>query len=223
MARVAAVTRLLRELRAEGITDPRVLAAISKIPRELFVPADCHQHAYSNIPLPIGHGQTISQPYVVALMTQALHLTGVEKVLEVGTGSGYQCAVLAETAGQVVSLERITDLASAARDRLERLGYRNVQVRAGDGSVGCPDDAPFDAIVVTAASPRTSVALIEQLTDDGRLVLPVGSLFSQELLLYTMIHGEAKCTRLGPVRFVPLVGDTAWSAAEARAFLDERY
>lgn len=202
--------RLLEELSREGITDPRVLDAIRRVPRERFVPEECRPYAYRNIPLPIGHGQTISQPFVVALMTQALQLRGTEKVLEVGTGSGYQSAILGELARRVVSLERIESLAEAARGRLAELGYSNVQVLVGDGSVGFPPEAPFDAIIVTAASPRVPQPLLEQLAEGGRLIVPVGSAHSQELLLYSLRGERLSASRLGPVRFVPLVGEAGW-------------
>jgi protein-L-isoaspartate(D-aspartate) O-methyltransferase len=210
--------RLLRELRSEGIIDSRVLAAIERVPRELFVPSSCRSHAFRNIPLPIGEGQTISQPFVVALMTQALALTGGETVLEVGTGSGYQTAILAELVGRVLSIERIEILAAGAADRLARLGYSNVEIRVGDGSQGCPDSAPFDAILVTAACPRTPQPLLGQLADSGRLVVPVGSLCSQNLLIYTNQKGNITSRRLASVCFVPLIGSAAWHEQEAKSY-----
>lgn len=210
------VDRLLRELRSEGITDPRVLAVIRAVPREIFVPPECRAHAFRNSPLPIGDGQTISQPFVVALMTEALRLTGVEKVLEIGTGSGYQCAVLAELSGRVISIERIEALATAARWRLDALGYTNVDVRVGDGSLGCPEEAPFDAIIVTAAAPRAPEPLLQQLGEGGRLVTPIGSLASQHLMLFRKETGKIASVRLGPVQFVPLVGESAWREEEVR-------
>lgn len=215
------MARLLQELRHEGINDPGVLAAVEKVPRELFVPPECRSHALRNIPLPIGCGQTISQPYVVALMTQALSLTGSERVLEVGTGSGYQCAILAELCQMVVSIERFEPLASSARTLLERLGYSNVQVVVGDGSLGYPDLAPYDAIMVTAASPRAPQPLIDQLADEGRLVLPVGSHYSQQLMLYFKRGDKLLSHRLGSVRFVPLVGEAGWKDREAEDFLQD--
>ncbi len=215
--------RLITELQEEGITDPRVLDALKRVPREQFVPIECRPHALRNVPLPIGAGQTISQPFVVALMTQALALTGVESVLEVGTGSGYQCAVLAELSKKVFSIERFESLASSARERLSQLGYQNVEVLVGDGSLGCPEHAPYDAIVVTAAAPRVPKPLLEQLAEGGRLVLPVGSHRSQELLLHTMRSGRPVPRRLGPVRFVPLIGEAAWREHEARSFLEDSW
>jgi len=215
------LARLLQELKSEGINDPRVLDAMAKVPRELFVPPEYRSHALRNIPLPIGEGQTISQPYIVALMTQALSLTGSENVLEVGTGSGYQCAILAELSRHVVSIERIESLAASARKRLSQLGYSNVEVLVGDGSLGYPEQAPYDAIMVTAASPRVPQPLLDQLAEGGRLVLPVGSHYSQELVLHIKLPGRVATHRLGAVRFVPLIGQAGWKEREAEAIRDE--
>lgn len=213
--------RLLQELNREGINDPRVLGALERVPRELFVPSEYRSQALLNIPLPIGHGQTISQPYVVAVMTQALSLTGSESVLEVGTGSGYQCAVLAELCRNVTSIERIDSLATSARALLARLGYPNVDIRVGDGSQGCPDRAPFDAIMVTAASPSVPQALVDQLADGGRLILPVGPHHTQELALHIKRAEGLVSHQLGGVRFVPLIGTAGWKEQDAESFRQE--
>ncbi len=213
--------RLLEELRREGITDPRVLSALGSVPREAFVPPECRGHAYRNIPLPIGDGQTISQPFVVALMTQALQLSGTEKVLEVGTGSGYQSAILVELGVEVFSLERIESLARSALGRLTALGYGSVRIRVGDGSLGWPEEAPFDAIIVTAACPRAPESLLNQLAEDGRMVLPMGSLAAQDLRLLRKEGGRVSSHLLGPVRFVPLIGMDAWNEDQAKYSLGD--
>ena len=201
---------LLRGLRGE-IWDRRVLQAMERVPRELFVePGDQHL-AYANIPLPIAHGQTISQPYIVALMTQALFLRGKEKVLEIGTGTGYQTAILAELSRQVVSVERFETLAERARQRLKLLGYANVEVHVGNGTLGWPQDAPYQAIIVTAGAPRVPQELLDQMDDGGRLVIPVGSRFDQELLLLVRRGDELERHNLGACRFVPLTGQAGWS------------
>jgi len=207
--------RLERELRREGVLDPRVLQAMARVPRDLFVPSECRNHAWRNSALPIGEGQTISQPLVVGLMTQALKLLGKEKVLEVGTGSGYQCAVLAELSHAVVSIERIEPLATSARGRLTNLGYTNARVVVGDGTVGHPEEAPYDAIIVTAATPRVPKPLLDQLAENGRLILPVGSHTSQDLVLYIRHEGRTTTDHLGSVRFVPLIGEAGWKEREA--------
>jgi protein-L-isoaspartate(D-aspartate) O-methyltransferase len=188
--------------------DPRVVAALAKVPREAFVPADLAARAYDNRPLPIGHGQTISQPLIVAVMTHLLHLGPQARVLEVGTGSGYQTAILAELAKEVVTIEVIEDLATAAAARLEELGYQNVDCRVGDGAAGCPERAPFDGIMVTAAAPSMPQALVEQLAPGGRLVIPLGrDPLSQELLLVEKdAEGAVHERHLFPVAFVPLTG-----------------
>lgn len=203
---------LARQLRLEGIVDERVLAAIAHVRREMFVAPEHRQHAYKNIPLPIGDGQTISQPYVVALMTQALALCGTERVLEVGTGSGYQAALLAELAREVVSLERFESLAERASRRLFALGYTNVEVHTADGTLGWPPRAPYNGIVVTAAAPQVPPCLVEQLAEKGRLVIPVGPIASQELIVLSKEGGRCVSRSLGPVRFVPLVGKDGWAA-----------
>jgi protein-L-isoaspartate(D-aspartate) O-methyltransferase len=193
------------QIAARGVRDPRVLAALRKVPRHLFVPEAAAGAAYDDHPLPIGHGQTISQPYIVAFMTEALGLRGGETVLEVGTGSGYQAAVLAEIAARVYSIEIVDALAAEARERLRRLGYATVEVRAGDGYAGWPEAAPFDAIMVTAAAPRIPEPLKQQLRDGGRLVLPVGDEY-QELIVVTRRGASFEERRVLPVRFVPMTG-----------------
>jgi protein-L-isoaspartate(D-aspartate) O-methyltransferase len=188
--------------------DPRVTAALAKVPREQFVPADLATRAYDNRPLPIGHGQTISQPLIVAVMTHLLRLQPAARVLEVGTGSGYQTAILAELAKEVVTVEVIEALAAVAETRLRALGYRNVEFRTGDGATGCPERAPFDAIIVTAAAGTIPQALIDQLAPGGRLVIPIGGdPLAQDLFLAEKNHdGGVQRRRLFPVAFVPLTG-----------------
>ncbi len=193
------------QLRARGVRDPRVLEAMARVPRHLFVPETERAYAYADEPLPIGSGQTISQPYIVAYMTEALGLSGDEKVLEVGTGSGYQTAVLAELAREVLTIEVIDSLSRAAQERLERAGCRNIRFRVGDGSAGWPEEAPFDAIMVTAAAPRIPEALEAQLGPEGRMVIPVGTDL-QELSLVRRGRKGLQRERLIGVRFVPLVG-----------------
>jgi protein-L-isoaspartate(D-aspartate) O-methyltransferase len=207
-------THLIAALRREGVDDPRVIDALMAVPREAFVPAEHRPRAYANVPLPIGEGQTISQPLVVGLMTQALRLSGRERVLEVGTGSGYQAAVLSRLAARIVSVERISALAERARLVLLRLGYANVEVHVSNGSLGWPSGAPYDAIVVTAAAPAVPPALIDQLGEGGRLVIPVGGRAAQHLALVVR-HGRRTDTHaLGPVRFVPLLGEGGWTPEE---------
>lgn len=199
------------QLVGRGITDSRVLDAMRKVPRHHFVDEALQDQAYNDHPLPIGDKQTISQPYIVALMTEILRLTGGEKVLEIGTGSGYQGAVLAELAGRVFSIERHPGLAYRANQILQKLGYTNVIIRVGDGSMGWPDDAPFDGIIVTAGTPKIPQPLIDQIAVGGRLVVPVGDRFSQELVLVERSREGVKHTNLGGVRFVDLVGKWGWS------------
>ena len=193
------------QIEGRGVRDARTLAAMRKVPRHLFVPAALAREAYADHPLPIGHSQTISQPYIVAFMTEALALKGGETVLEVGTGSGYQAAVLAEIAAHVYTIEIVAPLAEEARERLARLGYRNVLVRAGDGYQGWPEKAPFDAVMVTAAAPRVPEPLRQQLKDGGRLVIPVGE-SDQELIVITRRGTRYHEDRVLPVRFVPMTG-----------------
>jgi protein-L-isoaspartate(D-aspartate) O-methyltransferase len=196
--------RMVRQqIRGRGVRDARVLAAMEKVPRHELVPADVRDHAYEDRPLSIGWGQTISQPYIVAAMTEAVGLEGAERVLEIGTGSGYQAAVLAELCSEVFSIELEAELAERARADLARLGYRNVTVRHGNGYLGWPEQAPFDAIVVTAAPPDIPPLLVEQLALGGRMVLPVGRAF-QELLLVTRTEQGIERKFLMGVRFVPM-------------------
>jgi len=193
------------QIEQRGVRDARTLAAMRTVPRHLFVPPALQAEAYADHPLPIGHDQTISQPYIVAFMTEALGLRGGETVLEVGTGSGYQAAVLAEIAARVYTIEIVAPLAEEARERLKRLGYRNVEVRAGDGYAGWPEKAPFDAVMVTAAAPHIPEPLKQQLKDGGRLVIPVGD-ESQELVVLTRTGTAYVEDRVLPVRFVPMTG-----------------
>jgi protein-L-isoaspartate(D-aspartate) O-methyltransferase len=194
------------QLRRRGISDPRVLAAMGVVPRELFVPPALRDRAYEDGALPIGHGQTISQPYVVAAMCELLQLRGDERALDVGTGSGYAAAVLAELVADVVSMERLPALAEQARAALDGAGCDNVEVRVGDGSLGAPDRAPFQAIAVAAAAPAVPAALAEQLAEGGRLVVPRGSRASQRLVLVVRAPAGLVERASMPVRFVPLVG-----------------
>lgn len=194
------------QIRSRGIRDESLLAAMEAIPRHLFVPPFLSGRAYDDGPLPIGEGQTISQPYIVAEMTQALSLTGTEKVLEIGTGSGYQTAVLCRLAKEVVTLERIASLQIAAKRVLSELGVENVQFRTGDGTLGCPEEAPYDRILVTAAAPRVPDPLFDQLAEGGIAVLPIGERWEQELVRVTKESGKAKKEFLGGCRFVPLIG-----------------
>jgi len=207
------------QLIARGVADPRVLSAMGSVPREAFVDAFQQQAAYDDRPLPIGKGQTISQPYIVAYMTEALKLTGSEKVLEIGTGCGYAAAVLAEIAASVFTIERIESLAGGARDRLQQLGYSNVEVRCGDGSLGWPEEAPFDGIVVTAAGPRIPKSLKNQLKIGGRLVMPVGATWRGQSLVRVTRTGEHDFDEemLTFVAFVPLIGAEGWDEDEGGA------
>ena len=206
-AAVARAEMVERQLRRRGISDERVLAAMARVPRELFVPEKVRAHAYDDGALPIGYGQTISQPFVVATICSLLGLAGSERVLDVGTGSGYQAAVLAELAADVVTIERIPMLADEARTRLEEAGYARVEVRTGDGSLGVADRAPFDGIAVAAAAPTVPPALYEQLADNGRLVVPRGTRWGQELVLVVRGPDGPDERSSIPVRFVPLLGD----------------
>jgi protein-L-isoaspartate(D-aspartate) O-methyltransferase len=198
------------QLARRGIKDKRVLDAMRQVPRHLFVPKDTRSLAYCDGPLPIGHGQTISQPYIVALMTELLELTGQEKVLELGTGSGYQAAILSRLVRQVYSVERHAALAEQAEKVLAQLGYANVVISVGDGTLGWPEHSPYEAIIVTAAAPDVPQPLIEQLADGGRLVAPVGSRWSQVLAKVKRQGEKLVREHLTAVAFVPLVGKHGW-------------
>jgi protein-L-isoaspartate(D-aspartate) O-methyltransferase len=216
VAQIAAVAVQTGDETARARLDPRVMAAMGRVARHLFVPADQAPYAYENRPLPIGYGQTISQPYIVAAMTAALHLRPGDRVLEIGTGCGYQAAVLSQLAKEVLSVERRPDLALSASERLARLGYANVHGHCGDGTLGLPEFAPFDAILVAAAAPAVPGPLLAQLSEDGRMILPVGDAEHQELQLIEK-HGKAlhKSTLEG-CRFVPLVGHYGWQEPPSR-------
>jgi protein-L-isoaspartate(D-aspartate) O-methyltransferase len=200
------------QLASRGVTDARVLAAIRRVPRHRFVQEALRERAYGDHPLPIGEEQTISQPFIVGLMSALLELTGREKVLEIGTGSGYQTAVLAELARRVCSIERLPRLAERARATIEALGYDNVWVRVGNGTLGWPDQAPFDRIIVTAGGPSVPPPLVQQLAEGGRMVLPVGSADNQTLTIVENVGGEIRQRTQGECKFVKLVGKYAWDA-----------
>ncbi|HOA82923.1 protein-L-isoaspartate(D-aspartate) O-methyltransferase [Thermodesulfovibrio thiophilus] len=206
----------LRELMVEtqilerGIRDKRVIEVMKKLPRHLFVPENIIDDAYDDRALPIGHGQTISQPYIVALMTELIELKGDEKVLEIGTGSGYQSAILAELAREVHTVERVLQLAEESRKRFERLGYKNIKVYIRDGTEGVPEEAPFDRIIITAATPEIPPPLVEQLKEGGIVVAPVGERYSQYMLKAIKKGNELERYYLIPVAFVPLIGKYGW-------------
>ncbi len=199
-----------RQLVARGIADPKVLAAMARVPREAFIAPELAKSAYDDSPLPIAEGQTISQPYIVALMTEAACVGSSSRVLEVGSGSGYAAAVLAELAASVVTIERHAKLAASAREILKRLGYSNVDVIEGDGSRGMPERAPFDAILVAAAAPEAPESLKRQLAEGGRLVIPISANSHQDLRAITRRGDRFEEEDLGPVRFVPLLGEEGW-------------
>jgi protein-L-isoaspartate(D-aspartate) O-methyltransferase len=200
---------LLKHLEYE-IADKRVIEAMRRIPREDFVSQEQYNAAYDDRPLSIGFGQTISQPFIVALMVQALELRGDEKVLELGTGSGYEAAILAELVPKVVTVESIPELAESARQVLDRLGYSNIEVHVAGRTLGWPENAPYDAIIVSAGAPSVPKALLEQLAWNGRLVIPVGSRWQQELLRVTKLRKGNHVENLGGCYFVPLIGEGAW-------------
>src|SRR5215469_8791925 len=202
------------QIRKRGVTDRCVLEAMAAVPRHEFVPEQFRADAYADKPLPIGEGQTISQPFMVAAMTDALELIADERVLEIGTGSGYQAAVLALLAREVITVESRTPLALAAQERLTRLGYVNVHVHNGDGSAGFPEAAPYDAILVTAGAPEIPAVFVNQLCEGGRLVIPIGDQENQTLVQAKLQDGELKRRTLLGCRFVPLLGRYGWSRAE---------
>ena len=196
-----------QQLMARGIKDERVLAAMAKVPREEFVPPESRAASFEDGPLPIGYDQTISQPYIVAFMTEQLRLSPTDHVLEVGTGSGYQAAILAELAGEVYTIEIVAPLAQSAEAALQRLGYKNVHVKVGDGYKGWPEYAPFDAIIVTCAPDKVPQLLTDQLKESGRMIIPVGDRFAQQLYLLEKKNGQLKESVTLPVRFVPMSGE----------------
>ena len=199
------------QLIPRGIRDKRVLAAMERVPRHLFVDASTMTNAYSDMALPIGEGQTISQPYMVAVMTELLELNGTEKVLEVGTGSGYQAAVLAELSKDVFTIERIAALSERAKKKFHDLSYANIHCRVGDGSLGWPEEAPFDRIIITAGAPEIPKPLTDQLAEGGILVIPVGDLYSQMLLKSRKTGDNLSQEHHTPCVFVPLIGQHAWN------------
>jgi protein-L-isoaspartate(D-aspartate) O-methyltransferase len=203
-----------RQIKARGVSDPLVLAAMRRVPRHLFVPEEYADSAYDDRPLPIGEGQTISQPYMVAIMTETLKLKGGEKVLEIGTGSGYQSAILAEIADHVVTIERKEDLQKEAARLLRELGYANVESVLGDGSRGHVARAPYDGIIVTAGAPQVPESLVGQLALGGRLVIPVGNAFHQTLTRVTRTEGGKETESLEGCVFVPLIGEYGWEEFE---------
>jgi len=199
------------QLIPRGIKNPKVLDAFKKIERHKFIPEELRMSAYADFPVPIGEGQTISQPYIVALMTECLDLTGQEKVLEIGTGSGYQAAILAELAKEVYSIERFESLAKRAEAILNELVYVNIKIKVGDGTLGWEEVAPFDRIIITAASPRIPLPLTEQLKESGKLILPLGETFSQVLTVVEKKEGKLESIEVCGCVFVPLVGKYGWS------------
>ena len=205
-------TEMVALLAKRGIKDPNVLEAMAKVPRHLFVPPHLQDEAYADYPLAIGEGQTISQPYIVALMTEALELDSQSRVLEIGTGSGYQAAILAELAAEVYTIERIPSLAQKAKELLEKLGYTNVKIKVGDGTLGWPEYSPYDGIIVTAAAPSVPPPLIEQLKVEGKMVIPVGNPYHQELLKLVKkdYQGNYTIHSLGGCVFVKLYGKYGW-------------
>jgi protein-L-isoaspartate(D-aspartate) O-methyltransferase len=197
-----------KQLKFRGIKDERVLSVMAKVPREEFIPVDARADAYEDGPLPIGYDQTISQPYVVAFMTEQLRPKPSDRVLEIGSGSGYQAAILAELVADVYTMEIVEPLAKSAEATLQRLGYNNVHIKAGDGYKGWPEEAPFDAVIVTCAPEKVPQPLVDQLKEGGRMVIPVGERFAQQLYLLEKKDGQLKKSVTLPVRFVPMLRDT---------------
>jgi protein-L-isoaspartate(D-aspartate) O-methyltransferase len=208
--RLAREKMVKTQLVPRGISDQKVLEAMAKIHRHLFVEEALIGEAYNDHPLPIGHKQTISQPYIVALMTEALELKGTEKVLEIGTGSGYQTAILAELSGAVYTVERIEPLLVKSKQLLQELGYTNIQFKVSDGTVGWQEFAPYDAIMVTAGAPKIPQPLLDQLADGGRMVIPIGNRYSQDLIRMKRDKNRFQEKNLGGCRFVDLVGNHGW-------------
>jgi protein-L-isoaspartate(D-aspartate) O-methyltransferase len=204
------------QIRARGVRDPRVLEAMGQIPRHAFVPPRYRGAAYGDHPLPIGQGQTISQPYIVAVMTELLEPKKTDRVLEIGAGSGYQAAILGLLVQKVITIERIDDVAAMARENLARLNIDNVEVIVGDGTLGYPAEQPYDGIIITAATPEIPAPLLEQLAEGGRLVAPVGTRDYQELMRLVKREGEIESTSFGGVVFVPLIGEHGWENAGER-------
>jgi protein-L-isoaspartate(D-aspartate) O-methyltransferase len=205
---------MVRRLEAQGIVDRKVLEVMRRIPRHLFIANSLWDHAYADHPVPIDQGQTISQPYIVALMTQSLQAQKSDRVLEIGTGSGYQTAILAELATHVYTIERWQELADKAQRLLTSAGYVNISFRVGDGTLGWPEEAPFEKILVTAAAPEVPAALVEQLAEGGRLVIPVGGRQVQTLVAFTKKEGEMRREELCACSFLPLIGREGWPDEE---------
>ncbi|MFH1783876.1 MAG: protein-L-isoaspartate(D-aspartate) O-methyltransferase [bacterium] len=201
---------VVQQIERRGVKDKRVLDAMRKVPRHEFIKQDFWSQAYNDYPLPTQCDQTISQPYIVALMTELLELKGTERVLEIGTGSGYQTAVLAEIASSVYSVERFDSLADSARQKLKGLGYTNIEIKTGDGTNGWPEEGPYNAILVTASTPSIPQPLIGQLAEGGTMVIPVGSRVSQDLIVLKKEDGDVTTTRISGVVFVPLIGEHGW-------------
>lgn len=209
-------TRMVEsQIAGRGIKDKRVLEAMRSVPRHLLLPRSAWGYAYGDFPVRIGSGQTISQPYIVALMTELLEVRETDRVLDVGTGSGYQAAILAELAAEIQSIERYPDLANSASEKLKSLGYTNIQVHVGDGTLGYPPAAPYDRIIVTAASPSVPEALLSQLEHDGRMVIPVGGRHLQYLEVWSRKRDNFRHETSIPVVFVPLIGEQGWDALES--------